>query len=327
MNTTAYIEATERHRDMLTVEQQLRLRAASVAVIGAGGIGGIAALLCAKAGIGRISICDFDAYEVVNIVEQEFANYDTVGKTKVAVAAEVLRKHGHGCTVTAHDRKIETVEDALAVMEGATCVFSGVDNARAKILTDRAANSLGIPVFLAANLGWFVQHLAYMPGPHRYETMYRDVPGLPELSDDALHLADIHHLVYFTFFGRFDVGYFRDLLTGKADHLRYMATQAYMIAALAVNDLIKFVTGRGPIVTYPDAVFAFDTLVERQYSESEYRQLCAAVSEITMAAASGEIDAACKLFRDRVRWLPAVNTESNGAPLSKAEAEDCGANA
>jgi len=292
-----YVAATSRHRGMITVEQQDLLRTKRVAVAGAGGIGGPAALLCAKAGFGGITICDFDAYEVVNIVEQEFANYETVGRRKVEVAATEIRKHGHGCEVRELNRKIETTEDAMALMEGADYVFSAVDNGRAKILVDRAAQRVGVPIFLAANLGWTVLHLAYLPGQFRYEHIYERIcpglPGLAELSGEAVAFIELHHKVYFACVGGFSEAYLRGLLTGREDHLRYMAPQAYTAASLGVNELIKHATGRGPIVVAP-RYFAFDTL---SGTVADLESMGPPITAITHAAYRGNLDEACEVFR------------------------------
>lgn len=292
-----YEAATARQRGMLSGAQQLALREKHVAIAGAGGIGGIAALLCAKAGIGMISICDYDCFEVVNIVEQEFADYGTVGRKKVEVAAEQLRRHGHGIEVRVVDRKIERIEDALELMADADYAFSAVDNVRAKILVDRAADRLGIPLFLAANLGWIVFHLAYLPGERRYEHMYRGLAGLEELTDEAVRYMQFHHNVYFACAGGFPVECFRGLITGREDHLRYMAPQAYIAASLAVNDLIKYATGRGVVAKLPE-FFAFDTLRNRVI---DLESLEPQILEITRTAYAGKVDEACRLF---VRYFP-----------------------
>jgi molybdopterin/thiamine biosynthesis adenylyltransferase len=54
----------------LGVEGQLRLKEASVLVIGAGGLGCPAVLYMAAAGIGKIGIIDFDRVEISNLHRQ-----------------------------------------------------------------------------------------------------------------------------------------------------------------------------------------------------------------------------------------------------------------
>jgi len=70
---------------------QKRLRDASVAVIGLGGVGSYTAEALCRAGLGRICIIDFDDICLTNINRQLHALDGTVGKSKVQVMAERLR--------------------------------------------------------------------------------------------------------------------------------------------------------------------------------------------------------------------------------------------
>jgi molybdopterin/thiamine biosynthesis adenylyltransferase len=293
METEDYNKATIRHMELIDRSQQEILRSKHVAVAGMGGIGGIAALLCAKAGFGEITVCDFDRFEVVNIVEQEFANYETVGMSKVEVAAKELKKHGHECKVNTFDCKISGVEDAIEMIDGANYVFSGLDNGKAKILVDRAANQLKLPVFLAANVGWTIMHLAYMPGKIRYESMYEGILGLEKLTPEAVRFIELHHHVFLAFIGNFSESYFRGLIDGAEDHFRYMAPHAYAAASFGVNDMIKYATNRGPITVAPEC-FIYDTLYNKFLRLKELSQY---IFEITRTAFDGNINGACALYR------------------------------
>ncbi len=61
-----------------------RLREASVAVVGVGGVGSYAVEALARAGIGRLTLIDFDRIALSNINRQIHALEQTVGQTKVA---------------------------------------------------------------------------------------------------------------------------------------------------------------------------------------------------------------------------------------------------
>jgi tRNA A37 threonylcarbamoyladenosine dehydratase len=65
-----------------------RLKNASVAVIGVGGVGSYAAEALARAGIGRLTLIDFDRIAVSNINRQIHAMEQTVGRVKVQAMAE-----------------------------------------------------------------------------------------------------------------------------------------------------------------------------------------------------------------------------------------------
>ena len=68
-----------------------RLKEASVAVFGIGGVGSYAAEALARAGVGRLTLIDFDDICLTNINRQIHALDGTVGKPKVQVMAERCR--------------------------------------------------------------------------------------------------------------------------------------------------------------------------------------------------------------------------------------------
>jgi tRNA threonylcarbamoyladenosine dehydratase len=68
-----------------------RLKQSSVAVIGLGGVGAYAAEALCRAGIGRLTLVDFDDICLTNVNRQLHAMDGTVGKAKAQVMAERLR--------------------------------------------------------------------------------------------------------------------------------------------------------------------------------------------------------------------------------------------
>ncbi|HEX7389011.1 MAG TPA: ThiF family adenylyltransferase, partial [Acidiphilium sp.] len=71
---------------------QAKLRAASVLIIGAGGLGSPSALYLAAAGVGRIGIVDHDVLELSNLQRQIAHSLDELGKPKAASAARAMRR-------------------------------------------------------------------------------------------------------------------------------------------------------------------------------------------------------------------------------------------
>jgi adenylyltransferase/sulfurtransferase len=72
------------------IEGQARLKAASVLVIGAGGLGSAALLYLAAAGMGRIGIVDPDKVELDNLHRQVIHGTQTLGKLKIDSAGQRL---------------------------------------------------------------------------------------------------------------------------------------------------------------------------------------------------------------------------------------------
>ena len=87
------VERYARHLVLREVggQGQQRLKAASVLIVGAGGLGAPAALYLAAAGIGRIVLADADVVDTSNLQRQVIFRDADVGRRKVEAAADQLR--------------------------------------------------------------------------------------------------------------------------------------------------------------------------------------------------------------------------------------------
>ena len=86
--TPSWMERTELLLGSDAVE---KLRHASVLVVGLGGVGGVAAEMICRAGVGRITLVDRDVVNESNINRQIIAMQSTVGQIKADVLAARLR--------------------------------------------------------------------------------------------------------------------------------------------------------------------------------------------------------------------------------------------
>ncbi|KAJ3162769.1 Molybdenum cofactor synthesis protein 3 [Geranomyces michiganensis] len=75
------------------VQGQLKLRNASVLVVGAGGLGAPAVMYLAAAGIGRIGIIDYDVVEASNLQRQIIHDESRVGMLKSESAKQTVSKY------------------------------------------------------------------------------------------------------------------------------------------------------------------------------------------------------------------------------------------
>ena len=72
---------------------QQKLQDATVLVVGCGGLGSPIAVYLASSGIGKIHLIDFDTVDVTNLHRQIFYALEDVGKPKVEVLADFIRKN------------------------------------------------------------------------------------------------------------------------------------------------------------------------------------------------------------------------------------------
>ncbi|TVY04096.1 tRNA threonylcarbamoyladenosine dehydratase [Cohnella terricola] len=78
-----------------------RLKGATVAVLGIGGVGGIAAEALARSGIGRIILIDKDVVDITNINRQVHALTTTVGQPKAELMKERIKLINPECDAIA----------------------------------------------------------------------------------------------------------------------------------------------------------------------------------------------------------------------------------
>ena len=76
-----------------------KLENSHVVVVGVGGVGGYAANLLVRAGVGKLTIVDFDKVDETNINRQIIANTKTIGRPKVDVAREMLLDINPRCNI------------------------------------------------------------------------------------------------------------------------------------------------------------------------------------------------------------------------------------
>lgn len=128
---------------------QARIRAASVLVVGAGGLGSPVTLYLAAAGIGRIGLVDDDAVSLSNLQRQILFRTADVGRPKVEAGAQTLKALNPGVQVDAHHTRL-TADNALSLLAGYDIVADGSDNFATRFLLNDACFFARKPLVSAA---------------------------------------------------------------------------------------------------------------------------------------------------------------------------------
>jgi sulfur-carrier protein adenylyltransferase/sulfurtransferase len=126
------------------MEGQLKLKAAKVLCIGAGGLGSPVAMYLAAAGVGTIGIVDFDVVDFTNLQRQIIHSTADVGRKKLDSAAETLE----GINPFVDVRKFETrlsSENALELFRDFDIIIDGTDNFPTRYLVNDACVLTGKP--------------------------------------------------------------------------------------------------------------------------------------------------------------------------------------
>ena len=141
---------------------QALLKAASVAVIGAGGVGSPAIQALAAAGVGRLIVIDDDHVALSNLQRQTLFGDADIGRGKAEVAAQAVTRLNAHVAVTAVARRIDAA-NAAALLAGADVVIDGCDNFVTRLAVADAAAHARIPLVSAAAAQFEGQLAVYRP--------------------------------------------------------------------------------------------------------------------------------------------------------------------
>jgi molybdopterin/thiamine biosynthesis adenylyltransferase len=130
-----------------------RLRAATAAVVGVGGLGSAAAPYMAAAGIGRLRLIDPGRVAATDLGRQILYRPDDIGRPKVVVMAERLRAQNPAIAVEAVDEAL-TAANVEQLLAKADVVVDGLDVGPPREVLNRWAVATGRPVVFGGALGY-----------------------------------------------------------------------------------------------------------------------------------------------------------------------------
>ncbi|MDB5472991.1 MAG: thiamine biosynthesis protein ThiF [Devosia sp.] len=171
---------TDRYIRQTTLTQigaagQARLAAATVLVVGAGGLGSSALQILAGAGVGAIIIVDHDHVDISNLHRQPLYGMADIGSSKAEAARSALLRANPDIAVTAELERL-TPANASALVERASIVIDAADNfAVTYVLSDQCLVA-GKPLISASVLGLSGYVGAYCGGAPSYRAVFPDVP-------------------------------------------------------------------------------------------------------------------------------------------------------
>lgn len=146
------------------VEGQIRLKNASVLLIGTGALGSPSAMYLAAAGVGRIGLVDADVVDASNLQRQILHGGSWVGKPKLESAAARLREINPLVHVELHPVRF-TPDNAMEIARSYDVIVDGSDNFPTRFLTNDTAFLLRKPLVYGAihrfegQAGVFAPHL------------------------------------------------------------------------------------------------------------------------------------------------------------------------
>ena len=127
--------ATDRLQIVLGQEGLVRLQAATVMVLGLGGVGSNCAVALARGGVGHLVLVDKDVVGASNINRQAVARVSTIGQPKTDVMRQMVADINPSCEVTTLTAFIEKdrVAEQLGALPRPDYVVDAIDTVSQKL--------------------------------------------------------------------------------------------------------------------------------------------------------------------------------------------------
>lgn len=144
----------QRYSRHISLEQigedgQQKLLQSHVLIVGMGGLGSPAALYLAAAGIGRLTLADFDTVELSNLQRQIAHTSDRVGQLKTESGKTACRQINTDCSVDTIDYALED-EELDALLPTMTAVLDCSDNFATRFAVNAACVKHKVPLVSGA---------------------------------------------------------------------------------------------------------------------------------------------------------------------------------
>jgi len=130
-----------------------RLKNANVLVFGIGGVGGYCVEALARAGIGRLTIVDFDLIDITNLNRQIIGLQSTIGEEKVRVMAARIRDINQAIKVNPLCERVTAENIGSFHFEEFDYVIDAIDDIGGKMAIIKQAKALSVPVISSMGTG------------------------------------------------------------------------------------------------------------------------------------------------------------------------------
>ncbi len=189
MNEFDYDLAFSRNHGITSDMEQNRLRSATAAIAGMGGVGGDYLITLARAGVGNFRISDFDEFEMVNFNRQYGATVSSVGHKKLDVMRELALdiNPDSGMALFSEGINESNIDEFL---QGADVFIDAVEFFEIKThqLIVNACRRLAIPAIFGVPLGFGVGVLVYTPDGMSFDD-YFDLDYSAPLEHQVLKMS------------------------------------------------------------------------------------------------------------------------------------------
>lgn len=159
------------------MEGQRKLKAASILLIGTGGLGSPLGLYLAAAGIGRLGLVDFDVVDKSNLQRQIIHGTKDVGRPKIQSAKDRIGDVNPHVQIDTYELALRS-DNALDIVKDYDVIIDGTDNFQTRYLANDASVLLGKPNVYGSIFRFDGQASVFHPaaGGPCYRCLYPEPP-------------------------------------------------------------------------------------------------------------------------------------------------------
>jgi adenylyltransferase/sulfurtransferase len=147
---------------MVGEEGQRAIAESRVLIVGMGGLGSPVAMYLAAAGVGRLTIADFDVVDSSNLQRQIVHGHEDIGLLKTESAAKRLRAINPGVDITCLDYTLES-DEFTELADRHDLLVDCTDNFPTRFQLNHASLQAKRPLVSGAAIRWEGQVTAFDP--------------------------------------------------------------------------------------------------------------------------------------------------------------------
>lgn len=163
----------------MDIAGQQRLLQSHALIIGLGGLGSPVAMYLAAAGVGQLTLADFDNVDLSNLQRQIIHRHDDIGRAKVDSAADALRALNPEIRINTLKQKL-TNEALTQAVDQADVVIDASDNFATRFAINQACVDTHTPLISGAAMRLEGQVSVFPNTPDDdspcYRCLYDDIP-------------------------------------------------------------------------------------------------------------------------------------------------------
>lgn len=144
----------QREELLIGKENLIKLKNSHVIVFGVGGVGGFTVEALVRAGIGKITVVDYDTVDITNLNRQIIATQNTIGKNKVEVIKERAISINPNIEIIAIKEKYNSeTRDIFFKEKKYDYIVDAIDLVSSKLDLIETAHKLNIPIISSMGTG------------------------------------------------------------------------------------------------------------------------------------------------------------------------------